>query len=337
MTKNPLVSIIITSYNYGHYLADAIESALRQTYQNLEVIVVDDYSTDNTKNIVNQYPVHYFYQRHQGVAIARNNGIKQSHGEFFVCLDGDDKLAPEYIRKTMEQIMKNPKIGFVYTGTRTWNEKHGIENIWMPHKIYTKYALFAGWTGVLGCALFRRAVFDDLDYAYDPHLPAYEDLDVCFRLLLKGWRAAVVFEPLHWYRIHENSLNPVTDEKIRYATSFLNRKYWFRKPYRMFYALYKNTLGRAASLIGHPIEYLKGIKEKIKVNIWTNSYHWANPINRKKAQKLTREILFTIDMLIEWSSNKVLRDYYMERLKNFESRLLDVLKSDFIEKKENLL
>jgi len=119
---HPLVSIIITSYNYGRYLSEAIESVLKQTYQNIEIIVVDDGSTDNTKNIAKRYPVRYFYQANQGVATARNNGIKRSDGEFFLCLDADDKLLPDYIRKTVKVMMETPNIGFVLTGSKIWNE-----------------------------------------------------------------------------------------------------------------------------------------------------------------------------------------------------------------------
>jgi len=124
--EKPLVSIIITSYNYGRYLADAIESAQRQTFPNIEIIVVDDGSTDNTRDVAERYPVRYIFQKNRGAAAAKNRGIKCSHGEFFRYLDADDKLAPEYVRKTMEQMMKEPKIGFVCTGSKVWNEETRI-------------------------------------------------------------------------------------------------------------------------------------------------------------------------------------------------------------------
>lgn len=331
--EHPLVSIIITSYNYGHYLAEAIESVLMQTYQNIEIIVVDDGSTDNTKNIAKRYPVRYFYQANQGVAIARNNGINLSNGEFFICLDADDKLLPEHIRKTVKVMMKNPSIGFVLTGSKIWNEELRTENIWMPQKIYHKYSLHAGWKGFPGCALFRRMAFDSLEYGFDSVLPSYEDLDVCLRILLKGWKTKTIFEPLHWYRAHKGSLDPEDPQQRKNAEIAICRKYRFRKPYRRLHALYENTLGRTASLIGHPIEYLKGIKKKIKVNVWISSHHWVNSINREEAQELAQEFFFTVDLLIEWCRNKELHDYYVKQLKILESRLQNIFRSDTMERK----
>src|SRR5215218_5526383 len=86
-----LVSVIITTYNHSHYLPQAISSVLRQDFQNKEIIVVDDGSKDNTKEIVAQYPqVRYIYQTNKGLSAARNTGIDNSTGEYLIFLDADD-------------------------------------------------------------------------------------------------------------------------------------------------------------------------------------------------------------------------------------------------------
>lgn len=325
MTKNKsLVSIIIPTYNYGHYIADAIESALNQTYSNIEVLIVDDGSTDNTRNIVKGYPVKYFYQEHEGPAVALNNGIKKSCGEFFIRLDADDKIFPEFVSKTIKQ-MKKPDVGFVCVGSKIWNEEIGIEDIWIPHKIYTKYALFAGWIGVLGCILVRRSAFESLEYGFDPGLPVYEDLDLCFRLLLKGWKMGIVPEPLHWYRVHKNSRNYGQYDKKRFVENLMNRKYKLIQPYIKFYGFYKNTLGRIVSFLTQPLEYLKGTREKIKNEIWLKYFKWESLMNKEMAERFTREISSTIDRKIEWYwKNKSLRDYYHRRLRLLEAKLKEV-------------
>ena len=87
------VSVIIPTYNRSHCLGDAIDSVLAQTHKNLEIIVVDDGSTDGTKDIVRSYgwPVKYIYQTNQGVSAARNRGIKEARSEWIAFLDSDDE------------------------------------------------------------------------------------------------------------------------------------------------------------------------------------------------------------------------------------------------------
>ena len=85
-------------------------------------------------------------------------------------------------------------------------------------------------------------------------------------------------------------------------------------------------------LMIHPIEYLKGIKEKIKVNVWIKYYHWINPINREKAREFVHEISLTVDKQVEWSWNKELHNYYIKRLKILESQLQKMFSSDAMEK-----
>ena len=116
-----LVTVIIPTHNYGHLISEAIESVVRQTYTNIELTVVDDGSTDNTTEIVKLYPTaQYFYQDNIGKktpARAHNTGIKLSHGEYIICLGADDKLLPTYIEECVQAIEKDPKNGFVWTGT----------------------------------------------------------------------------------------------------------------------------------------------------------------------------------------------------------------------------
>ena len=321
----PLVSIIIPTYNYAHYLADAIESALAQKYPKIEVIVIDDGSRDNTKDIARKYDVKYFFQENQGVSTAKNNGIKFSKGEFFVCLDADDKLHPGFVTKTIRP-MKNPRIGFVRCASIMYNQQYNFVNLWMPRKFFSKYSLFAGWWGALGPVLIRRAAFDSLDYGFDIHLKAYEDLDLCFRLLVKGWKTEAVYEPLHWYRIHKNStVNPKMKGIGRRNIQVINRKYWFRESYRKFYSFYSSTFGAAAMLITHPICYLKGIETKTRARIWIKSQKWNNIDENERVKEVFEEIQMTTDMLTQWSYNKYLKNYYKNQLRKLESLLKDVI------------
>lgn len=105
---NPLVSIVIPVYNGANYVSEAIESALKQTYKNIEVIVVNDGSTDNTEEIVKSYgnKVRYFYKENGGTSTALNLGIKNMRGEYFSWLSHDDMYYPKKIFYQIEELKK---------------------------------------------------------------------------------------------------------------------------------------------------------------------------------------------------------------------------------------
>lgn len=95
---NKTISVIIPAYNYGRYLDECIISVLNQGMAN-EIIVVDDESTDNTKEVVARYPVKYIWQKNKGLSGARNTGIKAATSEYIMCLDADDMLRPDALKE----------------------------------------------------------------------------------------------------------------------------------------------------------------------------------------------------------------------------------------------
>ncbi|MBU0459043.1 glycosyltransferase family 2 protein [Patescibacteria group bacterium] len=112
------VAVIITSHNYGHYLSQAIESVLSQSIKPKEIIVVDDSSTDNTKEVAEKYSknnVKYIYGEWKNVGCARNAGVNNSQAPFIVCLDADDMLHPELIRCSLKTLKENPDTAIAYT------------------------------------------------------------------------------------------------------------------------------------------------------------------------------------------------------------------------------
>jgi glycosyltransferase involved in cell wall biosynthesis len=113
MPESDLVSVIIPCYNQAQFLHEAIESALAQTYSNREIIVVDDGSTDNIAEVVRRYStVCYVYQENAGPSAARNTGLKQSHGEYLVFLDADDRLLPEALEIGVDCLRQHPECAF---------------------------------------------------------------------------------------------------------------------------------------------------------------------------------------------------------------------------------
>lgn len=109
---NELVSIIIPVFNYGRFLAEALDSVMAQSYRPIEVIVVDDGSTDNTKEIAHSFPeVQYYYQKNQGEAVARNTGIAKARGKFIAFLDADDTWLPDKLKIQIQYLEKHSGLG----------------------------------------------------------------------------------------------------------------------------------------------------------------------------------------------------------------------------------
>ncbi|HNS13774.1 MAG TPA: glycosyltransferase family 2 protein [Syntrophorhabdaceae bacterium] len=117
--NSPLVSIVIPTYNYADYLPTAIASCLQQTYRNIEIIVVDDGSTDNTPAVVEGFRdrVRSIRQANQGVSSARNRGLEEARGSFITFLDADDSLTTDSIEMRVRVLTENDDAGFVISST----------------------------------------------------------------------------------------------------------------------------------------------------------------------------------------------------------------------------
>ena len=117
MNGGPLVSVIIPSYNAARYVAEAVASALAQTYQPLEIILINDGSTDDTEEVLLPYvgKMRYFYQPNRGLSATRNRAIALARGELIAFLDADDVWLPEKLARQVDCLTQNPRIGLVHT------------------------------------------------------------------------------------------------------------------------------------------------------------------------------------------------------------------------------
>ncbi|XES76976.1 MAG: glycosyltransferase family 2 protein [Candidatus Bathyarchaeia archaeon] len=199
----PLVSLVVATYNYGRYLPETIESILKQSYKNLEIIVVDDGSTDNTRQVVKQYPVRYIYQENHGPSYAFNVGIRISHGRFYITPGADDKLHPDYVALCVKEMLKNDSVGFVWTGAQEFGLTYELRS---PNPLHNTLSIYRGPGGQLGAALFRRKAFEDVG-GYDETLTVYEDWDIAIRMLKRGWKGCPIMLPLYFWRRHGVSRN----------------------------------------------------------------------------------------------------------------------------------
>lgn len=120
MDRSPLVTIVMPVYNLAQFLPQALSSALSQTYPSIEIVIINDGSTDETGKIIDEFAgrdrrVRPIHQENRGFASAMNRGIQESRGDYIAHLDGDDLIAPEKIEKQLEIFCANPEVDFVYT------------------------------------------------------------------------------------------------------------------------------------------------------------------------------------------------------------------------------
>lgn len=115
------ISVVITAYNYGRFLDDCIQSVLDQSVKAHEIIVVDDESTDDTREVCAKYPVKYVWQKNKGLSGARNTGISAATGQFIMCLDADDMLRKDALKEHLELADENSVVtcGLMWFGNET--------------------------------------------------------------------------------------------------------------------------------------------------------------------------------------------------------------------------
>lgn len=182
----PLVSIIIPNYNHAQYIEDAIHSVLRQTYRNVEIIVVDDGSRDNSREVIGAFgdKVRAIFQQNQGLSAARNTGITASRGEFIGVLDADDMYEPDFVETLVAALQNQPDADGVYCGYRFVDHLNQplpqIEAREVaPEKLF--WALVDGNFLVPESMFARKHCYDTVGL-FDTSLRALEDLDMWLRI-----------------------------------------------------------------------------------------------------------------------------------------------------------
>lgn len=230
----PAVSVIIPSYNCEAYIAETIGSVLDQTFDDLELIVVDDGSADRTRDIVLSYgaPVRLLAQKNRGVCAARNYGIREARGQYICLMDHDDYWFPNKLALQLEQMHRHPEVGLVYSSFIWWHP--GEDGVFPHHDSFDQASFadgtdeqFSGWIYhqlLLDCwvltsaALIRAEVFDKCG-VYDESLPYSEDWDLWLRFS-REYPFIMLKRPLTLYRQHPRQGNRVP-RNIDYRTELL--------------------------------------------------------------------------------------------------------------------
>jgi glycosyltransferase involved in cell wall biosynthesis len=202
--STPQVTVLITTFNGEHFIADAINSALRQTYRPFEILVIDDGSSDGVASVVRGFKgVQYVYQENQGVSVARNTGLALARGDVIAYLDHDDIWAPNMLAIHASYLSAHPEIACTVASGR---------NRYMDGSLGSgpAYPCF-------GSLVMRRSMFAVVG-GFDPAMVRAEDIEWVMRLGEAGLRFAILPDDLVTRRLHDTNL---TSDPVKVRTALL--------------------------------------------------------------------------------------------------------------------
>lgn len=197
------ISVIIPCYQQAQYLPTAVDSALKQTYNNFDIIIVNDGSPDNTREIAEDYArkhknVKVINQSNKGLASARNTAIMNSDADAILPLDSDDFIDETYLEETAKLMIENPKFGIVGTDLEMFGEQEIIMRVNYPVTLEH----LKDNNQIYVCSLIRREAINQCG-GYNPkmdRLGGWEDWDLWIDIIKRGWEFGYVNKPLFHYR-----------------------------------------------------------------------------------------------------------------------------------------
>lgn len=201
----PRITVVIPSFNHGKYLREAVESIEKFAGNSVEIIIVDDGSTDDSSTQVaadlQAEGYHVLLQKNQGVAASRNNAIRLAKGEYIIPLDADNRLLQPYFFKGVDILDAHPELGVVFGDATVIGEKSGT---WVNHPMQLEEILFENYIDT--CTIIRKSMWAEVG-GYDTNAPVPTRQDWIFWLdcIAKGWKFHYLNEFCFEYRFLETS------------------------------------------------------------------------------------------------------------------------------------
>jgi len=215
--SNPLVTIYITNYNYRDYIEKSIESVLNQTYSNIELIIIDDGSTDDSKNIINNYEKHKkiytIFQKNKGLNASNNIALNLARGEYIVRLDADDYFAPQAIEIMVSELERYPEHALVFSDYYHIDIDGNIIEEIKRHNFSIDVTLF-DQPAHGACTLIRTKILK-LIGGYDEEFNRQDGYDIWLKVI-QLYQVRNISLPLFYYRQHPKSITK--NEKKLYNT-----------------------------------------------------------------------------------------------------------------------
>lgn len=215
----PKVSVIIPCYNHGKYIDTAVDSILNQTFQDFEIIIVNDGSTEEfTNNKLDNYnkpKTKVITKQNGGLPAARNTGIENAKGKYICTLDSDDYFACTFLEKAVKILDENETVGIVTSYVQMFEKSNSI---WKP-KGGGVENFFLNNNSTASC-LLKKSIWQEIKGYDEKMIKGYEDWDFNIRVTSKGYNVYVINEILFYYRITDNSMvvgsNKIRSELLKY-------------------------------------------------------------------------------------------------------------------------
>lgn len=240
VVKPGLVSVVVASYNHARFLEQRIESLINQTYKNIEIIIIDDCSPDNSVEILRKYESNpkiklIVRETNAGWITVSNQGVEISSGEFVIFANCDDKCEPEMIERLVESISSDSKIGISFCKSFMVDEfdrflgddyeirEHSfrsmcVNDAFIQREKMTRFLLYSCVIPNLSAALIRRSCFD-VAGLLSSRYKACSDWDFFFRIA-ENFDFSYVSQPLNYFRQHSMTIRSSTKGRIEYDEFF---------------------------------------------------------------------------------------------------------------------
>lgn len=257
----PKVSVVTACHNHGRYIHELLDSVFAQTVQNFEVIIVNDGSVDDTAEILNRIrhkKVRVYHTPRHGPSHARNLAIMNARGEYIINLDADDKIAPSFLQKCIEEMDANPNAGIVYSDVLLFGAKNG------PFEIHEySFGNMLRANCIVANACFRKSDWENTE-GYPVFMQdGYEDFVFWLSILKLGREVIKIYEPLVLYRVHEKNNQ---SRSGRQKSCARNMEQVIIQAFRYHRELYKSLPGVYAEFVQRELAYATEVGEHPMLN-----------------------------------------------------------------------